>query len=72
MLAATDTEHAPWLILRWDDECRVCLNGIAHMLSLVPYEKIEQEKIKLPKRSEKGEHDDAATLVGRKFVPDVY
>lgn len=72
MLAATDTEHAPWVILRSDDKRRARLNCIAHLLSLIPYEKIEQEKIKLPKRSEKGEYDDAATLEGRKFVPEVY
>ena len=31
-----------------------------------------REKIKLPKRSNKGEYDDQATLEGRTFVPEKY
>ena len=41
MLEATDREHAPWYILRSDDKKRARLNGIAHILSQIPYEKIE-------------------------------
>ena len=72
MLDATDTEHAPWHILHSDDKRRARLNRIAHLLSLIPYEKLPREKIKLPKRSEKGVYDDRATLEGRKLVPEVY
>ena len=38
MLEATDTEHAPWYIVRSDDKRRARLNLIAHFLSLIPYE----------------------------------
>ncbi|HQX49979.1 MAG TPA: polyphosphate kinase 2 [Planctomycetaceae bacterium] len=72
MLDATDTEHAPWYIVHSDDKRRARLNCIAHLLSLIPYEKLSRDKIKLPKRSEKGIYDDAATLKGRKFVSEVY
>jgi polyphosphate kinase 2 len=72
MLAATDTRHAPWHILRSDDKKRARLNCITHLLSLVPYKKVPREKIKLPKRSHKGAYDDQATLKGRKFVPEKY
>ncbi len=72
MLDATDTEHAPWYIVHSDDKRRARLNCIAHVLSLIPYEELPREKIKLPKRSEKGLYDDSATLEGRKFVPEVY
>ncbi len=72
MLEATDTEHAPWCIVRSDDKKRARLNCIAHLLSLVPYEKVPREKVKLPKRSSKGKYDDQAGLAGRIFVPETY
>lgn len=72
MLAATDTKHAPWYVLRSDDKRRARLNCIAHLLSLIPYESVPREKVKLPKRSEKGAYDDDATLEGKTFVPSVY
>ena len=72
MLEATDTEDAPWYIVRSDDKRRARLNCIAHLLRLIPYEKVPRQKIKLPKRSDKGEYDDQETLKGRTFVPETY
>jgi polyphosphate kinase 2 len=72
MLDATDTAYAPWYIVRSDDKKRARLNCIAHLLSLIPYERIPREKIKLPKRSTKGAYDDQDSLLGRKFVPEKY
>jgi polyphosphate kinase 2 len=72
MLKATDTKHAPWHILPSDDKKRARLNCIAHILDTIPYKKAPREKVKLPKRSMKGEYDDQATLKGRKFVPVRY
>ncbi len=72
MLEATDTEHAPWHIVRSDDKKRARLNCIAHLLSLVPYEEVPREKVKLPKRSSEGKYDDQASLTGRTFVPEKY
>jgi polyphosphate kinase len=72
MLEATDSEHAPWHIVRSDDKKRARLNCIAHLLSLVPYERVRRDKIKLPKRSNKGKYDDRAALEGKKFVPEIY
>src|SRR5277367_1264218 len=62
MLEATDTEHAPWYVVRSDDKKRARLNCISHLLSLIPYEEVPREKVKLPKRSSKGEYDDHASL----------
>jgi len=42
------------------------------VLDLIPYKKAPREKVKLPKRSTKGEYDDQATLQGRTFVPEKY
>jgi polyphosphate kinase 2 len=50
MLAATDTSWAPWFIAHTDDKKRGRLNIISHLLSQVPYEKIERPEIKLPRR----------------------
>jgi polyphosphate kinase 2 len=72
MLAATDTEFAPWHILPSNDKKRARLNGIAHILSLIPYKKIKHTKAELPKRSRQKAYDDQATLAGRHFVPELY
>jgi polyphosphate kinase len=72
MLEATDTEHAPWYVVRSDDKKRARLNCIAHLLSLIPYEEVPRKKVKLPKRSNKGKYDDQAAIEGKTFVPEKY
>jgi polyphosphate kinase 2 (PPK2 family) len=72
MLDATDTEQAPWHIVRSDDKKRARLNCISHLLSLIPYQKIPREQVKLPKRSRKHAYDDQASLQGRKFILEKY
>ena len=72
MLEATDTEYAPWYLVRTDDKRRGRLNCISHLLSLVPYKTMPQSKVELAKRSMKGRYDDEASLTGRRFVPDKY
>jgi polyphosphate kinase 2 len=72
MLEATDTKEAPWHIVRTDDKRRGRLNCISHLLKLIPHEEVIHDKVKLPKRSNKGEYDDQATLKGRTFVPEKY
>jgi len=72
MLDATDVKHAPWHIVRTDDKRRGRLNCIAHILSEIPYKKIAHDKVKLPKRSDKGKYDDIAAIKGRHFVKSRY
>ena len=72
MLEATDTKHAPWYILHSDDKKKARLNCIEHILSLIPYEKVPGEKVKLGKRSNKGSYDDSVALKGRHLVPATY
>src|SRR5262249_589343 len=69
MLEATDTDFAPWHIVRSDDKRRARLNCISHLLGLIPYKKVRRKKVKIPKRSTKHAYDDQATLEGRRFVP---
>ena len=57
MFAATDKPQAPWYVVEADDKKRARLNCISHLLSVIPWEKIAQHKIKLPKRQNpKGYH----------------
>src|SRR5262249_8659250 len=72
MLEATDTEDSPWHIVRTDDKRRARLNIIAHLLDLIPYKNAPREEVKLPKRKNKDEYDDQATLKGGKFIPEKY
>ena len=72
MLEATDTEIAPWHIVQADDKKRARLNCIAHLLSLIPYQRVPRENVKLPKISSKGAYDDQASMKARRFVPEKY
>lgn len=72
MFEATDTDYAPWYIVRSDDKKRARLNCIAHLLSVIPYKKAPRAKFKLPNRSNKSKYDDQATLEGRRFVTEEY
>jgi polyphosphate kinase 2 len=72
MLKATDTDNAPWYIVRSDDKKRARLNCISHLLGLIPWKPVPREKIKLPPRAKKGAYDDQATLEGKRFVPERY
>jgi polyphosphate kinase 2 len=72
MLEATDTRESPWYVVRSDDKRRARLNCIVHLLSLIPYKEAPRERVKLPRRSEKGEYDDRESLKGRNFVPEKY
>jgi polyphosphate kinase 2 (PPK2 family) len=47
MLDATDTEHAPWHIVRSDNKKRARLNCIAHLLSQIPYQELPRDAVVL-------------------------
>ena len=70
MLEATDTNAAPWHIIRSDDKKRARLNCISHLLTLIPYKKAARTSVKLPKPSKKRAYDDEASMKARRFVPD--
>src|SRR5689334_5070301 len=50
MFKATDTNYAPWRLIRSDDKRRARLNVISHILKTIPYKKVSRDKVKLPKR----------------------
>jgi polyphosphate kinase 2 len=72
MLEATDTKFAPWYIVPADDKRRARLNCISHLLGLIRYESIVQEKAELPDRILDDEYDDWLTLKDRQFVPQEF
>ena len=72
MLEATDTEWAPWNIIRSDDKERARLNCLSHFLSLFPYEPVPQPKVKLPKRSKEHSYDDETPMKNRRWIPEKY
>ena len=72
MLEATDTEWAPWNIVRSDDKKRARLSCIAHLLDQIPYEKVKREKVELVARSKKHAYDDQAPMKTRRWIPEAY
>lgn len=72
MLAATDTDFAPWHIVTSDDKKRARLNLIAHLLKQIPYEHMPQKKVKLSKRNMKLAYDDEASMINRRWVTEIY
>jgi polyphosphate kinase 2 len=72
MLKATNSERAPWNIVRSDDKRRARLNCISHILTTIPPGRVPLPKIRLPKRSNKGKFNDEKTLGGQDFVRERY
>ena len=58
MFEATSCAQAPWYVIRSDDKKKARLDSIKHILSLIPYEKVKRESVKLPKRSNKHRYKD--------------
>ena len=74
MLAATDTNHAPWYIVRSDDKKRARLNCPGRISSIsMPYKKVPRDKVKLPKRwTKQGRYDDQATIKDRRWIDEKF
>jgi polyphosphate kinase len=71
MFKATSSKHAPWNVIRSNDKRRARLNCIAHLLKTIPDKKLSRDKVRLPKRSDKGRYNDQA-LRNVKFVAEQY
>jgi len=70
MFEATDTDIAPWHVVRSDDKKRARLNLITHLLSQIPYEEVEHESIELPKRQKAHGYEEPNHPF--KFVPEKF
>jgi polyphosphate kinase 2 len=71
MFRHTDTKQVPWYVVDADEKRRARLNCIHHLLSLIPYEDLTPESIKLPPRQE-DEGYVRTPITDQNFVPDVY
>jgi polyphosphate kinase 2 len=72
MLEATDTDFAPWYLLRSDNKRRARLNLLSHFLGSIPYKATKREKINLPSRNKKGAYDDEATIQDRRWIKEKF
>lgn len=70
MFAYTDSKLCPWYVVDADDKRRARLNCIHHLLSLIPYEEITYEKIKLPPINTAGYVRPPIT--SQTFIPEIY
>jgi polyphosphate kinase len=71
MFAHTDTKQTPWYVVSADDKRRARLNVIRHLLSLIPYEELPQQEIKLPARQSDVGYV-RPPISDQTFVPDHY
>ncbi len=71
MFAHTDIKQAPWYVVEADVKKRARLNCIRHLLSLIPYQDLTPEPIKLPPRSE-GSSYVRPPMEDQNLVPDQY
>jgi hypothetical protein len=54
MFNYTDVEDSPWYVVEADDKRTARLNLISHLLSIVPYEHVHEDKLpQLPSRQER-------------------
>ncbi|QIG38731.1 polyphosphate kinase 2 [Microbacterium sp. 4R-513] len=70
MFAATDTPGSPWWVVESDDKRSARLNSISHLLSRIPYERLEPEQISIPDRP-KADDYDRPPIDKFNFVPDI-
>ena len=54
MFVHTDIAEAPWFEVRSDDKRRSRINMMTHLLSQIPYERVEPEPIVIPPRPAPG------------------
>lgn len=71
MFQYTDTKQCPWYVVNADDKMRARLNCMCHLLTLIPYEELKHEKIKLPPR-QSDEGYVRPPVTDQTFVPEVY
>jgi polyphosphate kinase len=71
MLAATDSDAAPWYVVPADDKRRARLNLIRHLLDHIPYREVAVDLPKVPKTQQRPKHAEDG-LGARHVVPDRY
>jgi polyphosphate kinase len=70
MFSYTDTKQSPWYVVNADNKKCARLNCIRHLLSLIPYEDLTPEPVKLPKLEKR--NYIRPPLSDQTFVPELY
>lgn len=70
MFEATDTPQSPWYVVQTDAKEQARLNCISHLLSVVPWKRVSQEKVTLPKRQ--GPHGYKEPDWPYRWIPQKY
>lgn len=70
MFAATDTTRSPWYVVKADDKKQARLNCISHLLSMIPYQDLTPEPLKLPPRQQAIDYE-RPPITMQNFVPNV-
>lgn len=71
MFAYTDTKLSPWFMVDADNKKRARLNCIHHLLSMIPYEDLTPDPLKLPPRNDNRGYV-RPPLNEMTYVPEVY
>lgn len=72
MFENTDIKHSPWHVVEADDKKRARLNCIHHLLSMIPFQDLTPEPVKLPPRKEDPDSYVRPPKSSQKFIPDIY
>jgi polyphosphate kinase 2 (PPK2 family) len=70
MFAATDTPDSPWFVVPSNDQRRARLNCISHFLSVIPYEEVPHEPVKISKPQKPNGYEEPNYPY--KVVPQIY
>jgi polyphosphate kinase 2 len=72
MFHYTDTVDSPWWVVDADVKRAARLNCIEHLLSMIPYEEIEQTKLRLPRRQPADPKYRRPPIESMRWVPPVH
>ena len=73
MFAYTDTKESPWWVVEGDDKRTARLNVMSHLLSVIPYERLAFDDVKLPPRQQRAyvrPPKDNQTAVPSRYIVD--
>jgi polyphosphate kinase 2 len=71
MFARTNIPEAPWYIVEGNDKKRERLNCIEHLLSQIPYQEVDSDRVSLPDRKYNPDYE-RRVLPDELYVPKIY
>ncbi len=69
MFLHTDTPESPWFVVDAEDKRSARINAIAHLLDQVPYQAVDETRLKLPERVRDDDYQRPPRNLYR-YVPD--